>query len=321
MLFSLNPGNATTNVPCVVRQCERMPGTFGLTLAAFFFIIIPGVVGVKYFLRSYVRLDSLTRIDKLVFSGIAGSLILLLFLIYTTLFCSTLTVMNGGWSNVFTPAGTCGGLTNSSFSDFADLPAIVVLLVAAFETASAGLLGHYFGDFYNRKEPGATREPKYIEQPWEFASKKLIREETKATVITSDGDRIRGTVHRLGAPSENSNLLLKDPVRTVYDSDEGEVREEGDIAPYSYHHHLDISQVYFDSLEEGDDLEAEDGDGQIRDEEGQFVPHSFDGEDGPDEITFRILTEDDEQSSLSDLENDEESSAGDDDSTSETGNQ
>jgi len=277
-----------------------MPGTFGLTLAAFFFVLIPGVVGVKFFLQNYVRLDDLTRIDKLVFSAIAGSAILLLVLLVFDASCTLYAVVEEGAFSLVN-GGTCGGLTRMSFGDFSNIPASRLLLFASGETVIAGATGALLGDYYNRQGDGATREDKYIEQPWEFASKKIVREDTKATVITTDGDRIRGTVHRLGAPSENSNLLLKDPTRTVYDRDENQVRMEGNIAPFSYHHHLDISQVYFDDLSEESDLEGDEGeleDTEQTDYTIRPVLTTSGADEGESEISFKFIGEDTEQTEL-----------------------
>jgi hypothetical protein len=239
-----------------------MASTLGISLGALFFLLIPGLAGLKTFLRTYVRLDDLSRVDKLALAGVLGGGtlgIVLLFLNWECwstrlpeLFSTIQTVELTRWG---TDGYWCDGQTTVKLTTIQSLPIVVLIGMVGTQSVIAAVGGGLVGWYLNRIEDGPSRESKYIEQPWEFISKNTFREEESAIVITVQGDEIEGTVHRLGTPSEDYDILLKSPTKVLRDQNDNIIKRR-ELGDYSYHHYQDISQVRMSRLEQDYDAEG-----------------------------------------------------------------
>lgn len=80
-----------------------------------------------------------------------------------------------------------------------------------------------------------------------------MRENDQATVITTDGEEIRGMVYRIGSPSQDYDILLKDPEKVLRGrGTDTEVDTRG-LGAYTYHQSQDISRIQFPDLDTDDD--------------------------------------------------------------------
>ncbi|MFA9417991.1 hypothetical protein [Natrinema sp. HArc-T2] len=232
-----------------------MASTLGISLGALFFLLIPGLAGLKTFLRTYVQLDDLSRVDKLALSGVLGGGTLGLVLLFLNWDCwsTRLPELLGGiqtgtvtqWSN---DEYWCDGEAVVTLTTIESLPIVAIIGMIGVQSIIASVGGGLAGWYLNHIEDGPSRESKYIEQPWEFVSKNTFREEESATVITVEGEEIKGTVHRLGTPSEDYDILLASPTKILRDRNDNVIKRR-DLGDYSYHHYQDISQVQMNRLE------------------------------------------------------------------------
>lgn len=235
-----------------------MPSTLGISLGALFFLLIPGLAGLKTFLRTYVRLDDLSRVDKIALAGILGgaTLGLVLFSLNSDCWMTRLPELAKNFPALdLTRWGTdgywCNGETTVKPETIQSLPIVILIGMVSTQSIIASIGGGLAGWYLNRIEDGPSRESKYIEQPWEFVSKNTLREEQSATVITVEGEEIKGTVQRLGTPTEDYDILLASP-RKVLRNEKDEIIRHRDLGDYSYHHYQDISQVRMNLEEDYD---------------------------------------------------------------------
>jgi len=235
-----------------------------INVVTLFFLLVPGIVGMKLFLRAYVKLDDFSRIDKLVVSVILGGLALAVPLFLLNWQCWTEQVASflldphspnyADWSN---PAAWCSTSDVMTVGRLAQIPVVIIILLVSVQSTFVGGISYFVGKVLNWWEDGPPREPKYVERPWEYASKKTARESDRATVITTDGKEIRGTVHRIGPPSEDYDILLKDPEKVIRDDWTDAEVDTRTLGAYTYHHYRDISRIRFPDLDTSDEFELD----------------------------------------------------------------
>lgn len=241
-----------------------MVGKVSLNVVTLLFLLIPGLVGMKLFLRAYVRLDDLSRIDKLAASVLMGGFALgiPLFLLNWTCWTEQITTFlfrphSPNYTDWTRPETWCSTSDVMTVGRLSQVPVVVIVLFVSVQSVFVGGVSYAVGKRLNRWEDGPPREPKFIEQPWEYASKKTARESDRATVITTDGKEIRGTIHRIGSPSEDYDILLKDPEKVIRDGRTDAEVDTRDLGAYTYHHYRDISRVRFPDLDTYDDYQIE----------------------------------------------------------------
>lgn len=241
-----------------------MVGTVRIDVVTLLFLLVPGLVGMKLFLRAYVKLDDLSRIDKLAVSVLLGgfALAIPLFLLNWTCWTDQITAFlvrphAPNYTDWTRPETWCSGSDVMTVGRLSQVPVVVIVLVVSVQSVFVGSLSYAAGRLLNWWEDGPPREPKFVEQPWEYASKKTARESDRATVITTDGKEIRGTVFRIGSPSEDYDILLKDPEKVIRDDRTDAEVDARDLGAYTYHHYRDISRIRFPDLDTSEDFEID----------------------------------------------------------------
>lgn len=239
-----------------------MPSSLGLSIAFLFFLLVPGIAALKMGHRSSAQLDNFARIDKLSFAVMAGGTALLITLYvlnfdcwnqniaYASTHLFSIDVSNWGAQGAWCSGGAITIQTLES------LPLFVIGSLVAFQTVLSGFSGYVIGWLWNKHSDGPVRRQKDIEQPWEHASRKTTREKDTATVITTSGEEIRGTIHRIGAPSKDYDVLLKGPKKVYRDEISDEEKDTRRLGVFSYHHYRDISQIHFPDMAEKEDEQA-----------------------------------------------------------------
>jgi hypothetical protein len=240
-----------------------MPNSLGLSIAFLFFLLIPGIAALKMGHRSSAQLDDLSRIDKLSFAVMAGGISLLTTLYLLNFDCWNQNIMYtlthpfsidvSNWEN---QSAWCSGGSAIKIQTLESLPLFVMGGMVGFQTLLSGIAGYLLGLSWNRYSDGPVRRQKDIEQPWEHASRKTTREKDMATVITTSGEEIEGTVHRIGAPSKDYDVLLKGPKKVYRDEINDEKKDTRRLGVFSYHHYRDISQIHFPDMAEKEDKQA-----------------------------------------------------------------
>lgn len=240
-----------------------MPNSLGLSIAFLFFLLVPGIAALKMGHRSSVQLDDLSRIDKLSFAVMAGGISLLttLYLLnsdcwnqnvaYVVTHLFSIDVSN--WGN---QGAWCSGGSAITIQTLESLPLFVIGGLVGFQTALSGVAGYVLGWLWNQYSDGPVRRQKDIEQPWEHASRKTTREKDTATVITTSNEEIEGTIHRIGAPSKDYDVLLKGPKKVYRDEITDEKKDTRRLGVFSYHHYRDISRIHFPDMAEKEDKQA-----------------------------------------------------------------
>lgn len=240
-----------------------MPSSLGLSIAFLFFLLIPGIAALKIGHRSSAQLDDLSRIDKLSLAVMAGGISLLITLYVLNFDCWNQNIVYAGthlfsidvsdWGN---QGAWCSDGSAITIQTLESLPLFVIGGLVAFQTALSAVAGYVIGWSWNKYSNGPVRREKDIEQPWEHASRKTTREKDTATVITTSGEEIRGTIHRIGAPSKDYDVLLKGPKKVYRDEIRDEEKNARRLGVFSYHHYRDISQIHFPDMAEKEDKEA-----------------------------------------------------------------
>lgn len=256
-----------------------MVGRISLSVVALIFLLIPGLFGMKAFLRAYIKLDDLSRFDKLAVILTIGIFALAIPPLALNWNCWTghLTSFLFRWHvpgpTELTDSATWCSDTVITFGNMmlteqlSDVPLVIIISFLGVQTAFVTSLSYVIGRILNGWGDGPPREPKFIEQPWEYASKKTARESDNATVITTQGEEIRGTVHRIGSPSEDYDILLKDPEKVVRDDRTDVEVDTRDLGAYTYHHYRDISRIRFPNLDTYEEYEIDLEDASRRFEE------------------------------------------------------
>jgi len=214
------------------------------------FILIPGYVCLRGYLRGNLVLDDQDRTDKFIVILIGG---------FTSL-CITVILyrVNIQWWSEFiytsiTTLSVATDLTQIPFNG----PVMVntngersILKIAGILTVESGI-GGVIGFIYGRlKLPPedrieASRSRRELRQPWEEVFNYATLD-TEATVITTNGEEIQGKIEQIGSPSEDYDILLADPHKVIRGPGD-RVISERKIGLHSYHHYRDISRVAFKS--------------------------------------------------------------------------
>lgn len=238
-----------------------MVGKVSLNVVTLLFLLLPGLFGMKAFLRSYIRLDNLSRFDKLAVIMTIGGFALLIppfilnwncwtrYIEDILVYPHTLGFSSQTGSNMWCSSEVISFEDVVTAQRLSDIPLLIVILFLGFHTAVVTSISYIFGWFANKWSDGPPREPKYVEQPWEYASKKTVREHDQATVITTQGEEIRGTIYRIGSPSEDYDILLKDPEKVLRSTRSDSEVDTRDLDAYTYHHYRDISRIRFPNLD------------------------------------------------------------------------
>lgn len=251
-----------------------MVGKVSIDVATLLFLLVPGLIGMKAFLRAYVKLDDLSRIDKLAASIMIGGFALAIPLFVLNWECWTdqlaafLVHPRSPDYQAWTRTGTwCSDADVMTVERLSKVPIVVIVLLVSIQSTFVGSVSYAAGKGLNWWEDGPPRESKYVEQPWEYASKKTARESDRATVITTESEEIRGTIHRIGSPSEDYDVLLKDPEKVIRDDRTDDEVDTRDLGAYTYHHYRDISRIRFPDLDTYDDFQIDLSDATERFEE------------------------------------------------------
>lgn len=256
-----------------------MVGRVSFNVVTVLFVLVPGLIGMKAFFHAYVRLDNLSRFDKLAVIITIGSFALVVPPLVLNWNCWTnhavgfLSSPHVPNSNSLTaPDSWCsenvitfGNMMTSQ--QLARVPLVVLITFLGVHTVFVGSVMYATGWILNKRGEGPPRETKDIEQPWEYASKKTARESDRATVITTENEEIRGTVHRIGSPSEDYDILLQDSEKVIRDGQTDSEVDTRSLGAYTYHHYRDISRIRFPDLDIDDDFEIDLSDATERFEE------------------------------------------------------
>lgn len=246
-----------------------MVGKVSINIVTLLFLLIPGLFGMKAFLQAYIKLDDLSRFDKLAVIMTIGSFALAIPPLALNWDCwsthagrafSRIRSLNLSVQSV--PDTWCSGgvltfgdvMTTEQLSQ---IPLFVIILFLAIHTAFVSSISYTTGWIINKVGNGPLRESKYIEQPWEYASKKTARESDSATVITTENEEIRGTIHRIGSPSQDYDILLKDPEKVIRDEQTDTEVDTRDLGAFTYHHYRDISRIRFPNLDTYEEYEID----------------------------------------------------------------
>lgn len=238
-----------------------MVGKVTINVVTLLFLLIPGLFGMKAFLQAYVKLDDLSRFDKLAVIMTIGSFALVIPPLVLNWDCWTThidTLLTNPrplhyntqiGSNTWCSGGAITFGDVMTAEQLSQVPLVIVIFFLGVHTAVVSSISYVTGWALNKMGDGPPRESKYIEQPWEYASKKTARESDGATVITTENEEIRGTIHRIGSPSEDYDILLKDPEKVIRDEHTDAEVDTRDLGAYTYHHYRDISRVRFPNLD------------------------------------------------------------------------
>ena len=214
------------------------------------FILIPGYVCLRGYLRGNLVLDDQDRTDKFIVILIGG---------FTSL-CITVILyrINIDWWIEFirtsiTTLSIASDLTQTPFNDPVmvnaneDRSILNIAGILIVESGIGGILGFIYGRLKLPPEDRikASRSRRELRQPWEEVFNYATLD-SEATVITENGEEINGKIEQIGSPSEDYDILLADPHKIIREPGD-EVVSERKIGLHSYHHYRDISRVEFAS--------------------------------------------------------------------------
>jgi len=211
-----------------------------LNLVLLLFFLMPGYLLLRGYLDATVQLDSLSRLDKIVWTVGGGVFVLIMMLVANRF--GVLRYLSDFWTCYFEPNCTRTSLGYDATravkvgnaGDFSSLAILgFVVLESGFGYVSGYLLGT--GKRIKSNNPQNARED--LEQPWEVAIQQSDRGD-EISVVTINEMEVKGKLYRAGSPSEDSTILL-------YSAEEIKEEEENKPIGTSYHHHRDISQVRF----------------------------------------------------------------------------
>lgn len=245
-------------------------GAVSLNLVLLILLVVPGLLGVKAYLKSADQVEDHTRIDAVVYSIVLSiASIYLLYLAYW--------VYDGGLITLST-------LQDASTPRFL-LSYPLLVLVSVVVGKVYGRYQYHIGnnDYFDRRrdilskartsmKEGSFRT-KFLtpliegdstsrETLWEHIFRGSL-DSDKVTVVTKEGERIHGTVLMAGTERQSRDILI---------AVEEQSKTSGD---YAYIHDQDISQILFDDLSPRIDVvkeeESDDGD-DLSNFEVEFSP-------------------------------------------------
>lgn len=218
----------------------------GINFVYLLFLLLPGFVAVKAYLRANRRLDDLPRIDKVVFSvaGGLGSLAVLLIL-YRISPEFVQWALEQPWPTLESRPRFSHWFTDSTsvrVSTVERLPVLTLIIAIGVQTVLAAILGSLLGTLVSLFGRSPKQSKADLEQPWEAAFQSS-KQGDRVTIITKGGMEIRGVIHRIGSPSENYDLLLRRSFEVVRVGNV--VVDRRPLANVTYHHYEDVSQIHF----------------------------------------------------------------------------
>ena len=214
-----------------------------LSLVYVLFLLVPGYLALRGYLDATIQLDTISRIDKILTTVVAGGATLALVLIFNrfNIFIVVVdfwyAILEWRWINEEIGYSAENSVT---LDDLSDITALGFLGVVTFQSLLGYIGGYLYGTFVHVRSFHRSRSHEDLEQPWQTAVRQSATGQ-ELTVITKNGDEIRGKLYRIGSHSEDYDLLLSAAEKVVVG---------GDPIPLgvTYHHYEDISQVRFPEI-------------------------------------------------------------------------
>ena len=237
-----------------------------LSLVYILFLLVPGYLALRGYLDATMKLDAISRIDKIIIAVVAGSITLALVLILNRY--NIFAVIGNFWDTILEVVVLLTGSNKLiavvdfwyvismsegfdeqieysaenaiTLDDASEISALGFLGVMAFQSLLGYIGGYLYGTLIHVRSSRPSRSDEDLEQPWETAVRQsAIGQEL--TVITRNGDEIKGKLYRIGSPSEDYDLLLSASEKMV-------VGANPIPLGVTYHHYEDISQVRFPEI-------------------------------------------------------------------------
>ncbi|WP_259370038.1 DUF6338 family protein [Halostella litorea] len=250
-----------------------------LGLISVILFILPGLMGIRAYFKASEKADPLSRTETVAWSVLLSiSCMAVVYLYYTARF--------GQWATIELLEPKLNSLP--SF-----LGHYSVVFVASL------IVGFSVGKLYDRRE----EEVRSRRNLWEYYIEEVVKdtESYVVRVITTEGERVIGTVSKYGPTAQNRDLILENP-KTQTVTDAGYKDEIENWTGEVYIESENISQVQVDSLWDADmialkDEESDEEENQEREEvidvflETVEDPDSFDREeyDGPMPTVEEVL--------------------------------
>lgn len=203
--------------------------TVNLLYAIFF--VVPGLLGLKIYLKIAEKVDSYTRLDAIIYS--LGISIISVFVLY---------VVYGIW------------LWNlPQFNDvrFSELPIIMGVYVA--HVVASCVTGVAIGKIDARRSDRGDQKTR--RELWDFAFDDIYSD-TRIRVTTLDGRKIEGTVAKMGETAQSQDLILVSAYE-LHNPEDEDAKKAEELGEYTYIHEQDISTIQFpEDLNEDLDMET-----------------------------------------------------------------
>lgn len=230
---------------------------FAFNFLFLLFLLVPGYLSLRGYLSATIQLDTVSRLDKIL-TAVIGGIVTFAIMIILYRFGVLQFIVNvwyGFWSEELTTVNI--GYNSANTITVSNVRNTSALGLVGFITAQSILaysISYLLGTIAHIRSSKPQKSDKDIQQPWETAFRQSALGD-RVTVITIDGNEIRGKIYRIGSPSEDYDLLLSAAERVV---------RGGDHEPLgmTYHHHKDISQVRFPDIKP--DPPGEDGNWILR---------------------------------------------------------
>jgi len=283
-------------------------GTRGLgaSLTLLFFLLVPGYISLKTYLRARYREDDFETFDKWLYSAMFGVVSLFgLALLYrlnplAPIIAWTTPSLKLEWGmSVFLERELLlNELTETSVLGF--------ILAISNPTAIGSATAHIVGTYLAERSDD-TRSEYDLKQPWETALEGVDRGDL-LRVITCGGRQIEGQLHQSGSTEGNYDLLLRKPTEVTYEN--GQKTEKplyGDhTTDVMYFRHRDISHIQFIAYQLPD-IDVEDLEEELEEDEV-----------GEEDTTTSESGEEDEAVDLEIEENESSQNEGETDASPET---
>ena len=216
---------------------------FAFNFLFLLFLLVPGYLTLKGYLSATLQLDSMSRLDKILTAVIGGvGTFTIMNIIYRF---GVLQFLVDYWYEFLLrePITAEIGYNSTNKITTSTINNVSALSIIGFITAQSILaytISYLAGTVTHIRSAKPQKSDKDIQQPWETAFRQSALGD-RVTVITSEGSEIKGTIYRIGSPSEDYDLLLSAAERVL----QGSGTEPLGI---TYHHYDDISQVRFPDI-------------------------------------------------------------------------
>lgn len=214
-----------------------------LNILALMFLLVPGYLSLRGYLSATIQLDTTSRLDKLLLA-VLGGLVTMAFALLLNRFGIFDAAINLGYRLLGAesdPASIGFSLDNSvtirSFESFTGLALIGFIFT---QSVFGYVFGYILGTIIHIYSSQPQTSDKDLQQPWETAIR-LSRLGDRVTVVTRNGQEIRGRLYRIGSPSKDYDILLEAAEQ---------ISADGENIPLgvTYHHYRDVSQVRFPQI-------------------------------------------------------------------------